>query len=96
MGNRDNAIWRSTGNKEQGAAWLKENAGILNIEPGEPVERLQPNINSPLSTSKESSNRNQWIFKMPNKTQQKLYFATILDLEHHRTPPTTELHISVN
>ena len=26
------------------------------------------------------------IFKMPNKTLQKLYFAMILDEEHHRTP----------
>ena len=32
-----------------------------------------------LAMSNESSNRNQWIYKMPNKTQQKLYFATILD-----------------
>ena len=23
-----------------------------------------------------------WIYKMPNKTQQKLYFTTIVDLEH--------------
>ena len=41
------------------------------------------------STCNESSNRNQWIYKMPNKTRQKLYFSTILDLEHQWTPLTT-------
>ena len=30
-----------------------------------------------LAMSNESFNRNQWIYKMPNKTRQKLYFATI-------------------
>ena len=29
--------------------------------------------------SNESPNRNQWIYKMPSKTRQELYFATILD-----------------
>ena len=29
------------------------------------------------------------IYKVPNKTRQKLYFAMILDLEHQRTPLTT-------
>ena len=29
------------------------------------------------------------IYKMPNKTRQKLYFAVILDLEHQWTPLTT-------
>ena len=41
------------------------------------------------SRSNKSSNRNQWIYKMPNKTRQKMYFATILDLEHQRTLLTT-------
>ena len=31
----------------------------------------------------------QWIYKIANKTGQKLYFATILDLEHQQTPLTT-------
>ena len=36
------------------------------------------------------------IYKMPNKTQHKLYLDTILDLEHQQTPLTTcEFHISV-
>ena len=40
------------------------------------------------SRCNESSNRNQYIYKMPNKTRQKLYFATILDLDHQQTPLT--------
>ena len=35
-------------------------------------------------------------YKMPNKTRQKLYFATLLDLERQRTQLTDELHIPEN
>ena len=35
------------------------------------------------------------IYKMPKKTPQKLYFATILDLEH-KLIPLGEMHISEN
>ena len=40
------------------------------------------------SNINKSSNRNQWDLQNANssQTQQKLYFATILDLKHQRTP----------
>ena len=37
-----------------------------------------------LAMSNESCNRNQWIYKMPNKSRQKLYFATLLDEKKKR------------
>ena len=54
------------------------------------VKRLQPNVNSPNSVSGSGFwFRFNWIYKMPSKTRQKVYFATIRDLEHQRTPLTT-------
>ena len=42
----------------------------------EPSEKTTTNLPC---NEHESSNRNQWIYKIPNKARQKLYFATILD-----------------
>ena len=53
------------------------------------LEPSEKSTTNPLAMSSESSNRNQWIYKMTNKTRHKLYFATILDWEPQRTTLTT-------
>ena len=75
-------------------AWtyrIKEpTSSLLLVETENRAKILQP---TPLSGSGQramSSHRNKWLYKMPNTTRQKMYFATILDLEHQGTPLTTQ------
>ena len=52
---------------------------------GEPGENTTTKQNSPPFRFRFRSCLRFGIYKMPNKTRQKLYFATILDLEHQQT-----------
>ena len=51
------------------------------------AKRLQPNVNVPPFHFRSGFNG---IYRMQNKTWQKRYFTTILDLEHQQTTLTTK------